>query len=218
MVIKFIEQPRPRRSLTTCFPDDFSSGLIPTHAHACVQTRIRQPGNSSRLPRLLFHPLATTDRNGRIRHACTKRPLAHAHATLGYALFMSSQTFVFELIAVQQSLRERHSGIRSESARYSLHSPSYRFSPLSFFLSEFRHGIRVAIMELNNSSFQMRVVKICTGDIYHPYFREACQYHVPVILNDLRIPQTEDVKYLGLHLDRRIGESAYSSSENNLKI
>jgi len=31
--------------------------------------------------------------------------------------------------------------------------------------------------------------------------RKEC---LPVILNDLRIPQAEDVKYLGLHLDYRL--------------
>jgi len=43
---------------------------------------------------------------------------------------------------------------------------------------------------------QSRWGKICTGDIYHP--------QRDVTLNGLQVLQTEDARYLGLHLDRRL--------------
>jgi len=46
--------------------------------------------------------------------------------------------------------------------------------------------------------------------------RETCP---SVTLNGLKIPQNEDAKYLGLHLDRiGTGENPYSPSENNLEF
>jgi len=43
-------------------------------------------------------------------------------------------------------------------------------------------------------------------------YRETCS---PITLNGLRIPQPEDAKYLGLHLDCKL-EKIYLPSENNL--
>lgn len=77
--------PRGYRSLSSCFPDDLSSGLIPTHAHASRSKNTRRIGNSSRLPRLLFHPLATTNRAYEHIRRAHKESSAHvrcAHARL----------------------------------------------------------------------------------------------------------------------------------------
>jgi hypothetical protein len=38
----------------------------------------------------------------------------------------------------------------------------------------------------------------------HVIFTSRKKMCLPVILNGLRIPQAEDIKYLGLHLDRKL--------------
>jgi len=59
-------------------------------------------------------------------------------------------------------------------------------------------------------------IKVNQTKSIHVTFTTRKETFSRITLNGLRIPQAEDAKYLGLHLDRRLEKVCRSPSENNL--